>query len=144
MYHSPLCPSRHHHYTNVTYDIKSPINCQTRNVIYKITCEKCPTFIYIGETERSFHDCFSEHRLDAINQDQKKPCGIHFSKPLSLNKFFIEINRSSAKKKSHSGSINTRQLNMEQTLDANCMLLFIIFSKKTHLFPPPLFQNNAN
>ena len=49
--------------------------------IYKITCEKCPTFVYIGETERSFHDRFSEHRRDAENKDQKKPCGIHFSKP---------------------------------------------------------------
>jgi hypothetical protein len=57
------------------------MNCQTRNVIYKITCEKCPTFVYIGETERSFHEHFSEHRRDAINQDQNKPCGIHFSKP---------------------------------------------------------------
>jgi hypothetical protein len=68
-------------YTNMSYDITSSINCQTRNVIYKITCEKCPTFVYIGETERTFHKRFSEHRLDAINQDQKKPCGIHFSKP---------------------------------------------------------------
>jgi hypothetical protein len=68
-------------YTNTSYDIKSSINCKTRNVIYKITCEKCPTFVYIGETERSFHERFSEHRRDAENQDQKKPCGIHFSKP---------------------------------------------------------------
>ena len=37
--------------------------------------------VNIEETERSFHKCVSEHRLDAINQDQKKPCGIHFSKP---------------------------------------------------------------
>ena len=68
-------------YTNVTYDIKSPINCKTRNVIYKITCEKCPTFVYIGETERSYHERFSEHRRDAIKQDKTKPCGLHFSKP---------------------------------------------------------------
>jgi hypothetical protein len=68
-------------YTNMSYDIISSINCKTRNVIYKITCEKCPTFVYIGETERSFHERFSEHRRDAENQDPKKPCGIHFSKP---------------------------------------------------------------
>ena len=68
-------------YTNTSYNIRSSINCQTKNVIYKITCEKCPTFVYIGETERSFHDRFSEHRRDAENKDQKKPCGIHFSKP---------------------------------------------------------------
>ena len=35
-------------YTNVAYDIKTPINCQTRNVIYKIICEKCPSFVCIG------------------------------------------------------------------------------------------------
>ena len=68
-------------YTNTSYNIRSSINCKTKNVIYKITCEKCPTFVYIGETERSFHDRFSEHRRDAENQDPKKPCGIHFSKP---------------------------------------------------------------
>jgi peptide-methionine (R)-S-oxide reductase len=68
-------------YTNVTYNIRSSINCKTRNVIYKITCEKCPTFVYIGETERSFHERFSEHRRDAIKQDKTKPCGLHFSKP---------------------------------------------------------------
>ena len=68
-------------YTNTSYNIRSSINCQTRNVIYKITCEKCPTFVYIGETERSFHERFSEHRRDAIKQDKTKPCGLHFSKP---------------------------------------------------------------
>ena len=47
----------------------------------KIQCEKCPTFVYIGETERSFHERFSEHRRDAVNQDKTKPCGLHFSKP---------------------------------------------------------------
>jgi hypothetical protein len=68
-------------YTNVSYDIKSQINCQTSNVIYKIMSEKCPAFVYIGETERTFHKRFSEHRNAAINQDPKNPCGIHFSKP---------------------------------------------------------------
>ena len=68
-------------YTNMSYEIRSSINCQTRNVINKITCEKYPTFVYIGETERSFHDRFSEHRRDAENKNPTKPCGIHFSKP---------------------------------------------------------------
>ena len=46
------------------------------------------------------------------------------SKPLPLNKCSLKINLSFGKNESPGGSINIRQLNMEQTQDANCILLF--------------------
>ena len=67
--------------TKSKYDINSPMNCKTSGVIYKITCKKCPKFVYIGETRRTLKQRFYEHNRDAKIKDVKKPCGIHFSKP---------------------------------------------------------------
>ena len=54
------------------------------------------------------------------------------SKPLPLKKCSVKI-PSFGKNESPTGSINIRQLNMEQTQDANCILLF--FQK---IQPPPI------
>ena len=67
--------------TGESYDINSPINCKTSGVIYRIRCNKCPNFIYIGETGRPLKQRFSEHYRDAANKDRTKPCGKHFSLP---------------------------------------------------------------
>ena len=68
-------------HTGESYDINSPMNCKTLGVIYRITCEKCPKFVYIGETGRPFKQRFSEHYRDAHRKDETKPCGKHFSLP---------------------------------------------------------------
>ena len=68
-------------YSGKTYEINAPINCKTSGVIYKITCNKCPDFVYIGETGRPVKTRFSEHHRDAMNKDISKPCGKHFNLP---------------------------------------------------------------
>ena len=57
------------------------MNCKTSGVVYKITCKKCPKFVYIGETGRSLKQRFYEHHRDVTNKDVKKPCGQHFNNP---------------------------------------------------------------
>ena len=68
-------------HTGETFQINSPMNCKTSGVIYRITCNKCPKFVYIGETGRPIKQRFSEHLRDAINKDDTKPSGKHFSMP---------------------------------------------------------------
>ena len=44
------------------WNITSSMNCQVSNVVYRITCKKCPTFVYIGETSRKFCERLTDHR----------------------------------------------------------------------------------
>ena len=60
------------------WKITSPLNCQSTNVIYKITCKKCP-FIYIGETQRKFCERLTEHRGYVTKKQLNQPVGLHFS-----------------------------------------------------------------
>ena len=64
--------------TNHTVEINKQVNCQTKNILYCIACEKC-TVQYIGETEHSLQYRFSEHKGYAINQNTNKTTGEHFS-----------------------------------------------------------------
>ena len=68
-------------YTKKTYNINSPINCKTCGVVYRIFCDKCPNFSYIGETSRELKRRILEHYRDAENKDKTKPCGLHCSLP---------------------------------------------------------------
>ena len=61
-------------------DINMPVNCQTKNVIYCIECNKC-TMQYIGETDRSLQTRFSEHRGYVTNKMLRKATGNHFNQP---------------------------------------------------------------
>ena len=68
-------------HTGKSFNINSSINCKTQGVMYRITCNKCTTFVCICETGRPLKQRFSEHYRDAANKDDSKPCGKHFSLP---------------------------------------------------------------
>ena len=59
-------------------DINKPVNCQSKNILYCITCDKC-LIQYIGETERTLQERFSEHKGNAVNMKTSKATGEHFS-----------------------------------------------------------------
>ena len=49
------CPTTKTHkcfQTGESWDISSPIDCETVNCIYKVICQKCPSLVYVGETQR--------------------------------------------------------------------------------------------
>ena len=51
------------------------------NVLYCLTCEKCPSTVYIGETGRRMADRFREDRRDVINGRNDLPVPAHFNQP---------------------------------------------------------------
>ena len=69
----PICPfvkeGRYVKLTasNHTVEINRQVNCQTKNILYCITCKKC-NVQYIGESERTLQDRFSEHKGYVVNK----------------------------------------------------------------------------
>ena len=61
-----------------TVDINIQVNCQTKNLIYCITCKKCK-IQYIGESEHTLQDRFSEHRGYVLNEKLNTATGQHFN-----------------------------------------------------------------
>ena len=59
--------------------INSPVNCQTKNVIYRVTCKKHPEFVYIGETQRQLFKRAGEHRGYVNRNETNQPTGHHFN-----------------------------------------------------------------
>ena len=53
--------------TKFKIDINKPVNCQSKNVIYCVFCDKCK-IQYVGESERTLQDRFSDHKGYAVNQ----------------------------------------------------------------------------
>ena len=66
-------------FSKCTVDINTSVNCQTRNILYCISCEKC-SLQYIGESERSLKERFSEHRGYVVNNLKNKATGEHYNK----------------------------------------------------------------
>ena len=68
------------------HTIRTPVNCQSENVIYMWRCKKenCaekPENFYIGLTKRKFQNRFSEH-LGYVKSDKiSEPSGDHFNLP---------------------------------------------------------------
>ena len=128
-------------HTGQTFEINSPINCKTSGVIYRITCNKCPHFVYIGETGRPLKQRFSEHYRDANQKDETKPCGKHFGLPghSEANMSAIAIEQVLPKddpllrKKDEktSGSIHTNQSILVPIQDHNVLIATLIFSPQT-------------
>ena len=63
--------------TKKSYKIRSNIHCNTKNIIYLITCRKCG-LQYVGETERTLRERATDHR-SRINKKLETPISIHFS-----------------------------------------------------------------
>ena len=66
--------------TNTQVDINTSVNCKSANIIYCISCTKCRVQ-YIGESERSLQERFSEHRGYVANKQLTKATGQHFNLP---------------------------------------------------------------
>ena len=59
-------------------EIEQEVDCQTKNVIYCITCKKCK-MQYIGETGRVAKERFKEHISYVENKQLEKATGEHFN-----------------------------------------------------------------
>lgn len=62
-----------------TFKITNNLNCNSKNIIYVITCAKCG-LQYVGETGRLAKDRLTDHR-SAIRTHKETPIGIHFNLP---------------------------------------------------------------
>ena len=62
------------------HDIENQVDCQTSNIIYCLSCEKCKDQ-YIGETEKTLAVRFGQHRGYVRNKKLDKSTGEHFNKP---------------------------------------------------------------
>ena len=77
--------------SNFSIDINASVNCQTRNLVYKVGCKKCPQQ-YIGQTYRTLQDRFSEHLGYIRNNVKNKATGEHFNqKGHSISDIIITI-----------------------------------------------------
>ena len=63
---------------NFSVEINKQVNCQSKNIVYCITCDRC-TVQYIGESERKLQERFSEHKGYALNAKLSKATGEHYS-----------------------------------------------------------------
>ena len=50
-------------------------------MVYCLSCTKCPSIVYIGETGRRLAGRFREHRRDIINGRNDLPVPAHFNQP---------------------------------------------------------------
>ena len=68
--------------TNFAVEIKTAVDCNTKNVIYNIECLKsgCRQQ-YIGETKKSLKERFNQHRGYVNNKKLEKATGMHFNMP---------------------------------------------------------------
>ena len=67
------------HKTGQKWKITSAMDCQSTNVIYKITCTKCVDFVYIGQTSRKLCQRMNDHRSYIHRKDITKATGEHFN-----------------------------------------------------------------
>ena len=61
--------------------ITGHFSCITEHVVYCLSCTKCPSIVYIGETGRRLVNRFREHRRDIINGRNDLPVPAHFNQP---------------------------------------------------------------
>ena len=66
--------------TKFTVELRTSMDCNTRNIIYCIQCLKhgCGQQ-YIGQTQNSLKDRFNQHRGYVNNKKLEKATGLHFN-----------------------------------------------------------------
>ena len=64
--------------TDLIVQINREVSCLSKNIIYCITCKKCK-MQYIGESERTLKERFSEHLGYVHNEHLSKATGAHFN-----------------------------------------------------------------
>jgi hypothetical protein len=65
---------------NFTWKLNRHINCESRNLVYMIRCQKCK-LNYIGESERTLEERISEHIGYIRTKKQNQATGFHFNLP---------------------------------------------------------------
>ena len=83
-----------------TFTVTQKFNCKAQNVLYAITCLKCPG-IYVGQTTKNLHTRFGQHRRSAEQWHKPRyrdlPVAIHFGPDESdFNKCSVDDMRVSA------------------------------------------------
>lgn len=83
--------------TGQSWQISAPITCLTKNIVYRLTCKKCPQseFVYIGQTERRACDRFADHRGYVTQGKINQPAGEHFTKKghTTMDMLYLPIER---------------------------------------------------
>ena len=84
--HHPRCATCQHfntqnHFssttTRKTFRIRHPFTCNSHNIIYLITCNKCKKQ-YVGSTHNSLKERFNHHR-SSILRKEKRYVSVHFN-----------------------------------------------------------------
>ena len=86
-------------------EINAHITCQTKNLIYCATCEKCSQQ-YIGQTDRTLQERIQEHPGYIRNEKLNQATGEHFN----LDGHFIHDMRISVIEKLHKTDRATREI----------------------------------
>ena len=73
--------------TNKIYPIKGNMDCDSTNLIYLISCKKCPAQ-YVGETGNSLRTRFTQHRYN-INKNVDTPVSTHFSETHNIEDLIL-------------------------------------------------------
>ena len=76
--------------TNISYKIPGKYNCQSRNVVYVLTCG-IHNMQYVGETQQMLNARFRLHE-SMINTNKENPVADHFNKEHTENKLDFKIN----------------------------------------------------
>ena len=99
------------------FKITGHFTCTSENVIYCISCHKCPRAVYIGETGRRLADRFREHRLDVLHKKNYLPVAQHFNSPgHSLEDVRVAVLKSGLAKKDVRQREEMRRIFKFQTL----------------------------
>lgn len=77
--HAPPSKTYKINNTGQTFNISGNITCETKTIIYLITCRACNKQ-YIGETGRGLRDRLNNHKSDIKNQ-RRTPVAVHFNQP---------------------------------------------------------------
>ena len=64
--------------TNESFQCQNSTNCNTNNIIYLITCNRCKSQ-YVGQTQHNLQTRFRNHRFNINNKNMHDTIGYHFN-----------------------------------------------------------------